>query len=279
MGPLDALNAVFLTHLHSDHVSDLSNLFLLGAHNGLQANPKAPVKLYGPENRSELPPVFGEGPAPEVVKDDSPTPGTREMWDHLVSAFATDFNDRARDNRLPTPSELVEAFDIELPGELSSDPNGNPHPRMSPIQVFEDDRVRVSATLVQHAPVFPALAFRFDRDEGSVVFSGDTGPSDNLVELAENVDVLVHEVISRQFMEQAYPEPRTTAEEGILQHLLASHTTIEEVGPIAERAGAKLLALNHLVPAHLPDDDWIGAQEGFSGRLRVGHDLDTINVP
>src|SRR5699024_229024 len=106
-----------------------------------------------------------------------------EMWDHLVSAFATDFNDRARDNRLPTPNELVEAFDIELPEALTSDPNGNPHPQMSPIHVFEDDRVRVSATLVQHAPVFPAFAFRFDTDDGSVVFSGDTGPSDNLVEL------------------------------------------------------------------------------------------------
>ena len=50
---------------------------------------------------------------------------------------------------------------------------------------------------MQHAPVFPALGLRFDTDDGSVVFSGDTGPTDNLVELAQGADVLVHEVIAR----------------------------------------------------------------------------------
>ena len=49
--------------------------------------------------------------------------------------------------------------------------------------------------LVQHAPVFPAFGFRFDTPDGSVVFSGDTGPCDNVVRLARGADVLVHEVI------------------------------------------------------------------------------------
>ena len=61
--------------------------------------------------------------------------------------------------------------------------------------MFEDDRVRVSATLVAHAPVWPAFAFRFDTDDGSIVFSGDTARSENLIKLAKGADILVHEVI------------------------------------------------------------------------------------
>ncbi|MCC5348697.1 MBL fold metallo-hydrolase, partial [Staphylococcus aureus] len=69
---------------------------------------------------------------------------------------------------------------------------------MKPVVFYEDDRVKVSATLVQHAPVFPSFAFRFDTEDGSVVFSGDTGPSENLVRMARGADVLVHEVIATE---------------------------------------------------------------------------------
>ncbi|GAA3687111.1 MBL fold metallo-hydrolase [Arthrobacter ginkgonis] len=276
-GPLDSLRAVFLTHLHSDHVTDLSDLFSPGLFSGLGAA-DLPIKLYGPGNRGQLPPVFGSGAAPEVVAPDNPTPGTVEMWESLVRAFAMDFNDRARDNRQPTPGQTVEAHDIELPPHLTADPNGNPHPEMDPVFVYEDDRVRVSAILVQHAPVFPAFAYRFDTEDGSAVFSGDTGPSDNLVKLAQGADVLVHEALSRQFLEEVYPEPRSAVQEAVLQHLLGAHTTIEDVGPLAERAGAKTLVLNHLVPAHGPDQQWKRARNGYSGTLVVGRDLDVINV-
>lgn len=278
VGPLDALNAVFLTHLHSDHVCDLNNLFTLGLSNGLPGNERAPIPVWGPGNRGALPPLFGPPPEPPVVAPDNPTPGTEEMIDLLVRAFATDFNDRARDNRSPVPDQIVAAHDVPVPPEFLSDPNGTPHPRMSPVNCYEDDLVRVSATLVQHAPIFPALAYRFDTDDGSVVFSGDTGPSDNLVELAADADVLVHEVIDRQWVESLFPPPRTESEEGLVRHLLAAHTTIEDVGPIAERAGVGTLVLNHFVPTDNPDHRWRRAQDGYSGRLVVGHDLDHIGI-
>jgi ribonuclease BN (tRNA processing enzyme) len=149
---------------------------------------------------------------------------------------------------------------------------------MSSVPFYEDDLVRVSATLVQHAPVFPALALKFETDDGSVVFSGDTGPSENLVELAEGVDVLVHEVIDRKWAEQLLPAPRNDAQEGLFQHLLNAHTVVEDVGPIAERAGAKTLVLSHLVPGNWPDEEWQRAAEGFSGKFVVGRDLDRIGV-
>ncbi|MCX5435621.1 hypothetical protein OHU25_11715 [Streptomyces sp. NBC_00117] len=143
---------------------------------------------------------------------------------------------------------------------------------------YEDDRVRVSATLVQHAPVFPALAYRFDTDDGSVAFSGDTGPSANLVELASGADVLVHEVIARAYVEQQYPPPRSESEEGLVAHLLASHTADDEVGTVAEQAGVATLVLSHLVPADWPESRWKREVQGFSGRLIVGHDLDQFGI-
>ncbi len=211
-GPLDALGGIFLTHLHSDHVVDLNNILTEGIYNGLQHVEKIPV--YGPGNRGVLPPLFGEGPAPEPVAPGNPTPGTREMTDLLVQAFATDFNDRLFDNRKPAPDALWEAFDVPVPAQYLADPNGNPCPDMEPFTFFEDDRVRVSAILVDHAPVFPALAYRFDSDDGSIVFSGDTGPTPNLVKLARGADVLVHEVIDPPGRNRCSPNPARMLRKG-----------------------------------------------------------------
>lgn len=276
-GPLDKLAGIFLTHLHSDHVVDLNNLLTEGLHNGLPRT-DLPIPLIGPGNRGALPPLSGSEPAPPVVAPENPTPGTREMWEAMVRAYATDFNDRARDNRWPVPDQLVEARDVDLPGWATKDPNGQPAPQMDPVEVHQDERVRVTATLVDHAPVFPALAYRFDTGEGSVVFSGDTAPCDNLVRLAQGADVLVHEVIDRQWAESLFPEPRTPGQQAKLQHLLNAHTTAEDVGPVAERAGVRTLVLSHLVPANRPESVWREARHGFSGRLIVGHDLDEIGI-
>ena len=95
---------------------------------------------------------------------------------------------------------------------------------MEPFKFFEDDRVRVSATLVEHAPVWPAFAYRFDTDDGSIVFSGDTGRSENLVKLAKGADILVHEVIVTNWVKGLFPTPRSIAQEGLMQHLLNAHT-------------------------------------------------------
>ncbi len=276
-GPLDALAGVFLTHLHSDHVVDLNNVLTEGLFNGLHLV-DGPIPIWGPGDRGALPPLFGPPPAPAVVAPESPTPGTREMVELMVRTFATDFNDRARDNRKPVPDQLFVGRDVPVPATYLSDPNGTPAPRMSPVTFFEDDRVRVSATLVQHAPVFPALAFRFETDDGAVVFSGDTGPTPNLVQLADGADVLVHEVIDREWVEQLLPAPRNDAQDGLFNHLLNAHTEVTDVGAIAESAGVKTLVLSHLVPGNWPEHKWRQAQRGFSGQLIVGQDLDRVGV-
>lgn len=278
-GPLDALEAVFLTHLHSDHISDLYNIFGTGLQNGVTV-PDRVLQVFGPGNRGALPVNYkGEQiPPDQVVNPANPTPGTRETLEAMMKTFATDFNDRIIDSGYPPPRDFFVGRDIALPAELADDPNGDPHPRMRPIDVFEDDRVKVTATLVQHAPVFPAFAFRFDTDTGSVTFSGDTSPSENLVELAKGSDILVHEAIAAEWVGQHHPAPRDAASEAEYQHLIGAHTTIEDVGGVAERAGVKTLVLNHLVPGNWPVEKCEKAGENFSGELIISEDFDAIAI-
>lgn len=155
-----------------------------------------------------------------------------------------------------------------------------PHEITQPGVVMQDERVKVTAALVQHPPVTPAFAYRFDchcRDQPprSIVFSGDTRPSENLVALARGADVLVHEVMYLPALDKLIAtEPNAKR---LREHLLASHTTTEQVGRIATEAGVKTLVLSHFVPGGYPpisDDVWRAAVAPyFKGRLIVGHDL------
>lgn len=236
-----------------------------------------PVTVWGPGNRGVLPPAR-PGSSPTAIAADNPTPGTREMVESLLATYATDYNDRIFENGIDGTGGMITGADVPIPACYLADPNGTPHPRMSPVPFYEDDRVAVSATLVQHAPVFPALAFRFDTDDGSIVISGDTGPSENLVELAAGADVLAHEVIAGEWVARNFPAPRDVVSEAIYQHLVGKHTLISDVGPIAERAGVATLVLHHFVPATWPAERWEEAGKGFSGRLVVGADLDQIGI-
>lgn len=141
--------------------------------------------------------------------------------------------------------------------------------------VMQDANVKVTAAVVNHPPVTPAFAYRFDCPDRSIVISGDTTPSDALIALARDADVLVHEVMHVPSIEQliaAEPNARTLRE-----HLLASHTTTEQVGEVAAKARVKTLVLSHFVPGgfpFVPDETWAAeARKHFSGRIIVGKDL------
>jgi ribonuclease BN (tRNA processing enzyme) len=273
----EGLKGIFLTHLHSDHIVEFPAFPLTGMWNGLD-DPAKPVVVYGPRDRGGLPPVFGNRPAPPVVEPDDPTPGTVGMNGYLRKAFANDLNDRIRSSGGVDPADVFQVHDIPLPAGVPVPVQANPMPPVDPFPVYEDDRIRVTATLVNHAPVFPSLAFRFDTDDGSVTFSGDTAPSDNLVKLGAGSDVLVHEIIDRAWAEALFPPPRTPAAEATLGHLLESHTTIEDIGGVAQRVGAKKTVLSHMVPLNNPDSRWLQGQAGYDGKLIVGKDLMALGV-
>ena len=140
--------------------------------------------------------------------------------------------------------------------------------------VMQDERVKVTAALVDHPPVVPALAFRFDAPDRSIVFSGDTNKSDNLVRLAKGADVLVHETLWVPAVDRLVARIPHAAT--LKKHIIDSHTAVEDVGRVAEAAGVKTLVLSHLVPADDPtitDDMWIGAARPFfKGEIVVARD-------
>ena len=136
--------------------------------------------------------------------------------------------------------------------------------------VMKDDLVTVTCALVDHPLVPIAFAYRFDCPDRSIVFSGDTRPSANLVALAKGADVLVHEALYL---------PAAPGAEGsaLRKHVVNSHTTVEDAGRVAAEAGVKTLVLSHFVPSENPpvsDEQWLaGARAHFSGTIVVGRDL------
>lgn len=141
--------------------------------------------------------------------------------------------------------------------------------------VLADDNVKVTATLVDHPPVVPAFAYRFDAVDRSIVISGDTAPSQNLVKLATGADVLVHSVMYPPAIDRlAARVPNAAA---LKASILAHQTSAEDAGRIAQDAGVKTLVLSHFVPPDDPavtDAMWLdAARRHFRGTVIVGKDL------
>jgi ribonuclease BN (tRNA processing enzyme) len=141
--------------------------------------------------------------------------------------------------------------------------------------VFEDAHVKVTSALVEHPQVAPAFAYRFDAADRSIVISGDTTKSAALVKLAAGADVLVHEILYVPGIDKliaSQPDARRLRE-----HLLASHTTAEDVGRVAAEAGVRTLVLSHFVPggdASITDQMWSeDVRKHFKGEIVVGKDL------
>ena len=141
--------------------------------------------------------------------------------------------------------------------------------------VMSDENLTVTAALVDHPPVVPAFGYRFDARDRSIVVSGDTAPSDNLVRLARGADVLVHSVMYPPAIDRLVGRvPNAAALKG---SILAHQTSAEDAGRIAQAAGVKTLVLSHFVPADDPqvtDHMWIeAAQARFHGKVILGRDL------
>lgn len=149
----------------------------------------------------------------------------------------------------------------------------------APGVVHQDDRVKVTAALVDHPPLAYAFGFRFDSRDRSIVVSGDTRPSQSLVALAKGADVLVHEAmyvpgIDKMLAKRPYVPPR------LKQFLIEGHTSAEDCGRVAAEAGVKTLVLSHFLPGddlELTDDIWrTEAAKHFKGEIVVGRDLMVI---
>ena len=185
-------------------------------------------------------------------------PPLAQMTRQFLALNDYDIRTRMADEGRPPLAELI------VPHEITEDG-----------LVMQDENVKVTAALVEHPPVSPAFAYRFDCPDRSIVFSRDTRPSKNLVKLAQGADILVHEVMHLPSLDQLIATESNA--KTLREHLLASHSTTEQVGRIATEAGVKTLVLSHFVPGGYPflkDEVWYDAvRPYFSGNLVVGHDL------
>src|SRR3984885_10043356 len=241
------LEAVFLTHLHADHVGDLPGMLLYGW--GVREGgdgPLPPIRVYGPPRPHNLPDGDAAFHRETTIHPERPAPGTADLVDSLLAGYAYHLNVMPLDARMPDPGALVRAVDIPVRART----DGRPPARLT---VMEDDAVRVTAIPVMHGHVMPALAYRFDTGDGSVVFSADTTVDDALIALAQGADILVHQVADLGYLERH----GVTGE--ALRRMSGLHTDVSEVGGVAERARVGELILSHYLPADtgaISEADW-----------------------
>jgi ribonuclease Z len=137
--------------------------------------------------------------------------------------------------------------------------------------VFSEHGVTVTAFAVDHGLVRPAFGYRIDYGGHSVVLSGDTRVSENLMRHAQGVDVLVHEVIDPQFIRDRPDRPSAAIVDAIIAH----HTTPQQAAEVFRRVAPRLA-----VYAHAPNSARILEQTRatYSGPLEGAEDLLTIFI-
>jgi ribonuclease BN (tRNA processing enzyme) len=141
--------------------------------------------------------------------------------------------------------------------------------------VMQNPDVRITSCRVRHPPITQSYAYRFDANDRSIVISGDTTYAPELADFARGADVLIHEAMYLPGIEKLIRQAAGATR--LREHLLASHTTTDDVGRIAAQARVKTLVLSHLVPGSDPtitDEQWTeGVRKHFKGKIIVGRDL------
>ena len=181
--------------------------------------------------------------------------GTKNMMSHLEQAYEFDIRMRLADERASATGVVILASDIA--GGF----------------VVEKSGVKITAFDVDHAPVEPAFGYRIDFAGRSVVLSGDTLFSENLIRHAEGVDVLVHEVIAPDTYRRAGVAPE------LAQTIMARHTTPEQAGEVFARTKPRLAVYSHIGRPSATEADLIPpTRKTYAGPLEVGEDLMVIEV-
>lgn len=223
--PWSSIHAAFITHLHSDHIDGLPDLF----HCAWEFGDGKPFELYGPKGIKQVSDGMLQFYAPDIII-------RRDLTEKLPS-------EGARIN----VHEVQEGVTFNIPGV-----------------------VKVTAFLVDHPPITPSFGYRFDAGKHSIVISGDTRPSENLVRFAQGADILVHE---------AYVRKSTAADDPNRWSIYKYHTSAKEAGEAAAKAKVKALVLTHLIPESASDQDFLDeAKKAFNGKIIVGHDLTTLRL-
>lgn len=250
--PAARIAGIFLTHYHSDHIGDLGEF-------------RMQTMVAG---RAEMLPVYGPH-------------GVKPVVDGFNLAYGEDAGYRLAHHgpgviNLAASPLVAKEFGAGFKGELTAEE-----------VVLQDGDLKVIAFEVDHEPVRPAVGYRFEWKGRSVVISGDTGYSQNLIENAKGADVLVAESLAANMIGMARQQvanannPRIAK---VLGDIPDYHATPVEVAKMANEAGARLLVYTHHVPsaqvsmpayfggvaAVRPADQWVVGWDGLRVDLPAG---------
>lgn len=178
--------------------------------------------------------------------------GTRDMVRQLEQAFAFDIHMR-RD-----VDERASAKGIEVIGRDVREGT-----------VYDQGGVKITAFVVDHGPVKPALGYRFDYAGRSVALSGDTRPSDNLVNFCKGVDLLIHETVDEVSLKKLVPSQQ------LFDAIVAHHTTPEQAADIFRRVSPKLAVFSHAQGGAAVVER---TKRTYPGRVEFGEDLMAIEI-
>ena len=187
-------------------------------------------------------------------------PGTRHFIDHLIESMSYDIGVRIgpvlqREQLVPEVVEVEEGWSTS-----GSD-------------------WQLSAFRVEHLPVDQAFGFRVDQDGASMVISGDTKVSENLVKQSQDVDILVHEIFLEQGLQEMAENARDAEERARFELLRTYHTSSTEVGKVAAEAGAKHLVLSHVLRSQGDQGAYeADIRPAYGGKVTLGEDLMTFEV-
>ncbi len=230
---LHDIDAIFITHMHSDHYLELGPLI----HTAWVSGRVKPIPIYGPKR-------------------------LKYYWRAFLESMIDDIALRIEDEGRIDLEKLPAFFSFEDRQSLS----------------LSNINIRVMRNL--HPPIRDSFALCFECEHYSIVLSGDTAYMPEMIDFADQADLLIHEVMLSEGIDLimtrlGHEDPK------LKNHLLQSHTLAENVGLIAKCAKVKCLALNHFVPdgfAEFNDEDWLQAvRRHWSGKIILGRD--GIRIP
>jgi ribonuclease BN (tRNA processing enzyme) len=235
---------IFITHAHSDHTAGIATLLV----SEWEYQRAEPIDIYGSGVEA-------------LVKGaiDYLTPNAEIRW--------------AEGKQRPM-ADLFHGHDV------------------APGLVYQDANVKVTAIENTHFHFQPgtlpygkykSYSYRFETPGRVVFFTGDTGPSDAVVELAKGADLYVTETTSPDDVVELFKrngawQAKTPSEqEGFLRHMHEEHVTPEDIGKMAAKAGVKAVVMTHIGPSADPNDDYqryvTEAKKYFSGPITLAKDL------
>ncbi len=247
--PQGRVDALFLTHFHSDHIDGIGELMLQRWAGGGRPTP---LPIYG-------------------------GPGVEQVVDGFNLAYTPDVGYRVAHHGEQTmprsgAGAVAKPFVVPPPG--------------IPQQVYSDADTKIVAFRVEHPPIEPAVGYRIDYKGRSVVISGDTNKSSNVEKFAEGVDLLVHEALSRELVAVLNRGAESAGNQRLVKitaDILDYHASPIEAAEIARDAKVGALLYYHIVPplplAPLEDVFLEGVSDVYDGPVIVGIDGTLVRMP